>query len=86
MTAPKNHLLSLRLELLVCQALRAYVRPLRSDTHPPGRDAAGAWAPGAGSSDAPGAGSSDADCHSRSAAATATLGALKAAAEGDRRP
>lgn len=28
----------------------------------------------------------DADHHSRSAAATATLGALKAAAEGDRRP
>lgn len=77
-TAPKNRLLSLRPELLVCQALRAYVRPLRSDTHPPGRDAAAAWSPGAGSSDA--------DRHSRSAAATATLGALKAAAEGDRRP
>lgn len=51
-TAPKNRLLSLRPELLVCQALRAYVRPLRSDTHPPGRDAAATWAPGAGSSDA----------------------------------
>lgn len=51
-TAPQNRLRSLRPELLVCQALRAYVRPLRSDTHPPGRDAAAAWAPGAGSSDA----------------------------------
>lgn len=51
-TAPESRLRSLRPELLVCQALRACVRALRSDAHPPGRDVADAWAPGAGSSDA----------------------------------